>query len=541
LTTIYGQDLPPLPEHWHTSACNCEPTVAYIRVSKINKKQKQRIMSPMIQFDEIERNAKMRNRKIVDIVFDLNKSGQDFDRDALNEVMDSIRSKQYRHISLWKWSRWGRNLRASLNMLDEVDKLGADIDSATEHFDRKTIMGEMGVSQMLVYAQFQARQIGETWRSVHKFRLENKLPHSGRKRFGYLYVTDDERDKHYEILDLEAEALEWAYLEYNKGISVRQIATKFNDWGLRTEFGGLWSYQAVGKMLDTGFGAGFLRCRSDEKKAEAKLQEKNFANTLKSYDLWLPGKQETVIDLDVWRDYMARRLEQAEVPPRARRATHAVSYLVVCAECSWRMSTHYGGRQRQHRWHCTNHAFHKGKSPSISNDDVLMLVKEWLGGKAQEDWVEKKARQKILRDAARKQDTSADEKQLGKVKKGIANFMLLIQDHQDADPAVLTQFMNKVQELEAERRSLQAKLDASGSTTQSEPSWIEMGKIVDNWDRFSGETHNRALRQSIGMIMVSPPSAPRLRSELRSRVRIIPAWEMDGWQSWFDARRQKSA
>lgn len=540
MLALYGHDLPSLPDHWHPGQCACVNTIAYIRVSKVGKKTT--IKSPQIQFDEIWMDAQRNNRRVTEIVFDLNKSGQDFDREAFRYVLQQIRAGKSRHISVWKWSRWGRNLLASLIMLKEIDALGADVASATEYGDRSTIQGEMNVNQMLVWAQFQARQIGEVWQSVHKLRISNQLPHSGRKRFGYDYITADETNKHYALNEPESEILVWAYDEYIRGTGTRQIAMAFNDAGFRTEFGGLWTYQAVGKMLDTGFGAGLLRARSKERLQRAKAEGKNFANTLASFDLWLPGKQEPVIDLETWFAYRAKRENQAKVPPRSRRVVHTVSTLVFCGICSMRMSTHYSGPQNQHRWQCeSRNTFHPGKAVSVSNDDVVMLVKEWLAGKAQEDWVDGEAKKALVVKASRVQDGAADEKRLQKINQGIANLTRLVELADDPTADELTDILRRIRDLKVEKLEVQNRIMAGKGHPAVEPNFTAMGSVVENWKDYSAETHNAALRESIGMIMVSPPSAPRIRSELRSRVRIVPAWEMEEWGEWFAARRQRSA
>lgn len=536
-TKIYGHDLPVLPKHWHEE-CDCVPTVAYIRVSKTNKKVT--IKSPKIQFEEILTDARFNKRKIVAIVFDLNVSGHEFDREALNEVMDGLRDGRWTHISVWKWSRWGRNLRASLKMLALVEDLGARVDSATEPFDQDTIWGEFSRDQMLLIADLQAKQIGQTWRSVHALRFEAKLPHSGRKRFGYDYITTDERDKHYELNEEEADALEWAYLQYLAGTGTRKIALEFNARGLKTEFGGQWTYQAVGKMLDTGFGAGLLRCRSEAKKKAMKMKGKP-ANTLASYDVWLPGKQSTVIDFDVWCQYKEKRESQAAQPPASRRAVHEISGLLNCGICSRRMTTHYGGKQRQHRWHCeARSAFHPTVNVSISNDDALMLVKDWLAGRAQDDWVAREARKKYERGLKSTNTVDQDERRIYEIGKQLDNLIKLTA-RPDASEATQTRLIGSLNALEVELAELNVKVQEAASGPAVEPNWVEMQKVVDSWSTYPAQVHNAALSRSIGMIVVSPPSAPRLRSELRSRVRIVPVWEMSDWAEWLSVRRQRSA
>jgi site-specific DNA recombinase len=538
MTQYFGQDLPTLPPHWHSS-CDCEPTVAYIRVSKVGKRVV--LKSPTIQFDEIIRDARANKRNIVDLVFDINVSGRDFDRKAFGEVIAAINEGRYRHVSVWKWSRWGRNTRASLVMLNELDQMGARVDSATEPIDASTSYGKFSLNQALAMAEFQSQQIGEGWQKAHGLRLESQLPHSGRKRFGYDYNNTDPRNPFFELNQAEAEILEWAYLEFIKGLGTRKIAEELNSAGFRTEFGNLFTFQGAGKMLDTGFAAGLLRNRSEEMKARMKRKP---ANTLASYDLWLPGKQDNIIDIGTWETFKGMRLENAKKPARLRKAVHEVSALVFCGLCARRMQTHYGGPQRQHRWQCeARNSFHTDKGVSISNDDVLMLVKEWLRGKAQKEWVEQEARKDFERRLAAMNNTTttAAEMRLAEIERELTQVMALFKSAAGRPQAVIDRVLDDMTRLEEEKAELGKRIAPSTPVKSSKPDFTAMGRVVAEWGNYSAEEHNSALSKSIGLILVSPPSRPRIKSELRERVRIVGRWEMGEMESWLASLRQRPA
>lgn len=535
LKTILDHDIPELPPHWHDE-CDCEPTVAYLRVSKIGKRTK--IVSPTIQLNEIIADARRNKRKIVKLVFDINKSGRDFDREAFQSVIDDIKAGEYKHVSVWKWSRFGRTIRGSLQMLTLLEEADGRVESASEPFDQDTVFGEFTRDQMLLIADLQSKVLGETWRGVHATRLDNQLPHSGRKRFGYDYFAEDERDKRYAPNPEEGPILKWAYEQYVAGVAMRKIVRAVNEKGFRTSFGNEWTWQAWAKMMDTGFAAGLIRGRSTAQKRAVKRKP---ANTRRSYDKWTEGKQEALISRELWEAYLARREEALTLPPRFAGAVHELSALVFCGICARRMTTKYAGTYRKHTWVCMSRdSFHPDKSVTVANDDAMMLVREWFEERSQPEWVEAESR-RIFEAAQRvRPDVDALEKKLAAVDKKLDNAMALFLASENASEAVKTRVLKTLNGLEEERaRLLEGK--KAVAVPDSVPDFRALGVVAERWDEFEKDVHNAALRKALGMVLVSPPSAPRVRRELRERVRIVPAWEMEDWSEWLSARRQRAA
>lgn len=533
LRKAFDQDLPEVPPHWH-AVCDCLPTVAYIRVSKIGKRTN--IKSPTIQLNEIVANAKARNLRIVKIVFDLNVSGQNFDREALNEVLSDLQAGQYRHVSLWAWSRWGRNLLGSLTMIAKVEDLGGYVESATEPFDASTVWGEFNRDQALLQAQFQGKMIGKTWKSVHSTRRENQLPHSGRKKFGYDYDTSDERDRHYVLNEAEAEALEACYRAYLSGRSMRKLAADLNEAGFRTEFGNRFTTASVGKMMDTGFAAGLLRSRSEEQK---RLMKRKPANTLASYDQWDPGKQAQIIDMTTWQAYKKKRLAAAGNPPRLNAPAHELSGLVFCGVCARRLQTKYTGTNRHHRWHCAFQSnLHPEQSVSIANDEALDEVKKWFGELARPEYAEEEARRLVEREARIAPQKSAIEVRLAELEAQASNLMTGLR-YAGTNETAAQRVMAELNEVEEERVTLAEQL-AAFQAPKPKHNWRAFGDILTRWDEFPKEVHNTALAQALGMVVVAPRERPRARVE-RSLVTVVPLDEMSEWSDWLSARRQRSA
>lgn len=535
LIRILQHDIPALPDHWHED-CACDPTVAYIRVSRVGKRTK--IVSPTIQLNEIVADAKRNSRRIVKILFDINKSGRDFDREAFGEAVRDVKAGLYRHISVWKWSRFGRTNLGTQIMLKTLDDAGAVVDSASEPYDHKTAAGKYSRDQMILMADFQGTTYGEVWRSVHETRRRNGLPHSGQKRFGYDYRAEDERNRRFEINEDEASIIRWAVEQYVSGWSMTRVVNEVNAQGFLSPRGNPWTYPAWTAMLDNGFAAGQIRSRSEEMKNSLKRKT---ASRRDSYDVWTKGAQPPIIDADLWKEYQKARAGGAGLAARWVRGVHELSALLFCGLCARRMSTKYCGKDRQRRWICpAAHAYHPGKPVGIGNDEALEIIRAWLTEKSQPEWVERESRRVFDESQGAQPEVDRIDASIKKLEKQSKRTLAFFTATDDDSDAVRTRVLAQMNSLEREIKELnerKARLTADRKT----PDWKALGVIVDRWDECEPETHNAALRAALGMVVVAPASGPRVRRGVRDRLSIVPEWEMGDWSEWLAVRRQRSA
>lgn len=341
--------------------------VAYIRVSAVMGRDE--LISPELQRHEIDLYAKRNGLQIVDEVRDIDRSGRTFTKRRVGEVIEAIRSGEYSTVVLWKWSRWGRNLRESLIHLATVEAAGGSVRAATEDFDPNTSIGRFTRDQMLLIAQLQSDQIGDGWRETHAKRRRDGLPHTSQKRYGYRYV----KGQGYVPEPEEAAILRSAYERIVSGEAIRGLALDLNVRGIKTVTGGYWTATALRKVLDTGFAAGLIRWRSRTTGGAG----------LRDFDNWEPGAHEPIIETELWDAYLAKRLATAETPARLRVAAHALSGLVWCGACEdlgirRRMVTTYTSRG-VHRWVCARAKMARAHEAfSVTNADATDAVWAWV-------------------------------------------------------------------------------------------------------------------------------------------------------------------
>jgi site-specific DNA recombinase len=160
--------------------------IGYIRVSEVGGRGDY-LISPELQRHAIETFAARRGIRLVGEIQDIDKSGRSFTKRRVDEAIDGIRAGEYRYVILWKWSRWGRNLKESLIHLSQIEEVGGIVRAATEDFDPDTTMGRFARDQMLLLAQLQSDMIADGWKELQAKRRRDGLPHTGGKRWGYDY------------------------------------------------------------------------------------------------------------------------------------------------------------------------------------------------------------------------------------------------------------------------------------------------------------------------------------------------------------------
>lgn len=552
----------PLPVHHHAGPCECEPTIAYIRVSKVGNRPD--ILSPEIQLASIVGDSVRRNKRIVTVVTDLDKSGRTFTKRSVGKVIDLISKGHAKSVSVWKWSRWGRNLEYSLAYIARIERAGGRVDSATEDIDQSTATGRFSRDMVMRVDQLNSDLIGELWQEAHAKRRSNGLPHTGSPRFGYVYANKDairagsphpgwEQCEpcrnvvaHFAVHPVEGPRLAALYAGYVHGESVRKMARDLTAAGFRTATGRVgWTPQSLRQMLDNGFGAGYLRSRSDE----ARAAQPKARNAPGHFDVMVRGAQPVVIDDELWQAYLTRRREQAALPPRSRSAVHALSGLLFCDLCARRMTTKYSGRNRQHQWVCTwIDTYHAGVSVSVSNTVALARVRTWIGDNTMPpdgdgpiiDEVARETLRAARRGARTVEQISADVAKANAALDKLATMCAMgrITDERfDAAKAAI-----EAEELGPLVAELAAVTSSPGERDADRPDYEAFGALGDVWDqaiaRDSGAL-NAPLRAMIAYVVVAPASGRGRWDDSSARVDVVGCWEESRRADWLAARRRR--
>ncbi len=529
--------LPELPPHWHPPGCDCEPARPYLRVSKVGDREE--VKSPAYQLGFIVAYAKRENLRLLPPVCDIDKSGRSFRKRSVDTLIGEVKAGKYARIVLWKWSRWARNVHESTKYVHKVISAGGRVDSATEDHDQKTAMGRFQFDLNMRMDQLQSELISESWVSAHERRREAGLPHGGRARFGYDYIKIEregaETEKRYVRNEEQATLLAKAYEAFNKGTSFNQLVVRFNASGLQTTLGGSWTAQGVARMMDTGFAAGLIRERSHPLEVPS--------NSIASYDVWRVGAHEAIIDLETWKKYKAIREARAALPPRLRRAAHALSGLLYCAVCRRRLVTKYAGAGRTHQWQCAwQKSYHPGVAVTVNNRLTLDAVREWVRAQFGSELPTGEYRERIEAERRRVEaERESEHAKLGALIAAVEDKIEGLIDLAETARGKSRERINaRLEQYEAELERL-TKLQGEVAAPERRRPEKDRGALTQldaAWDDLMEDlgVMNGALSSVVSRIEVSPRSASSTRKSVTDRVLPVGVWEAPELGDWLASR-----
>ncbi|GAA1323831.1 recombinase family protein [Leucobacter albus] len=330
--------------------------IALIRVSK----EREGMISPENQRFAIEEYAKREKITIIEWVEGIDESGSR-KKSAwwarLDRAVSRIEAKEAELLLVWRIDRTARSRVKWAVATDRVETAGGYIESATEPNDRSPA-GRFGRGVLVEHAAFIAESIGETWKETQERRVRHGLTPNGRRQFGYAYSKSDGT---YAVDPVEGPKLANMYQAYIAGESAWAIAQRYSTVKVEPEAGkplpayARWNTAAVLRVLDSGFGAGFISFRGE-------LHN---------------GAHDPVVNASDWARYKEAR-EVRRRRPRAERSPYLYSGFIYC-RCGGRM----GGRvdHGYHRYACTQsiqYPQHRHPDASISAAIIDKAVNAWL-------------------------------------------------------------------------------------------------------------------------------------------------------------------
>ncbi|MFB7939332.1 recombinase family protein [Streptomyces sp. NPDC056049] len=393
----------------------------YVRVSRARAD----MISPELQVGHALALARSENIDVVaEPIMDLGESGREFEERRIEEIKQMARDQQFDVLILWIWSRFGRNLRESLQHLDALMDYGVEVRAAKEDFDGKTTIGRFAIAQMLNIAELESNQKADSWRDTFERRRNKGLPHSNRGRFGYyrcescpkwefghkLETCPKCRNGILKVDPVTGPVLARLYRDYGAGVSVRRLLVDLNRQGIRTFTDKPFTSGDLHAVLDSGFGLGYVRYLIPELSHQVvtnddgttKKKRTNRQRDVTAF-LYYGGAHDAVIDDPVeceriWDAYTKRRMAQSGQSFFSNRPRYSLSRHLRCSGCGGRMQTAL--REKKYRrplvdglpnpldvtFRCANHI--DSKSCPVNGTYVSLAVAEkwllhWLDREAQ--------------------------------------------------------------------------------------------------------------------------------------------------------------
>jgi DNA invertase Pin-like site-specific DNA recombinase len=156
--------------------------VLYVRKSRVLKDAFH--YSPEIQEQACRVRAEKEGWEIVDVIYDLDKSGRNSKRAGIQKVIQMVKSGQVDYVVAHYLDRSFRNSISFFQFLDLLQQHGADFVSATEFLDTRTFQGRMMAMSMALWAEMPVIMASERGRAAKAARFQRGL-HNGGYRLGY--------------------------------------------------------------------------------------------------------------------------------------------------------------------------------------------------------------------------------------------------------------------------------------------------------------------------------------------------------------------
>lgn len=476
--------------------------LGYIRVSTMHEEK----VSPEIQRASIEQWCRSNNVHLGEIISDLDISGKTFARKGIQRAVREVEQGLWDLVVVWKWSRFGRNLKDSLTNIDRLEAVGGELAATTEDFDTSHYLGRFQRGNMLLLAEMESGRIGANWREVGDRRVRSLLPRTGQPRFGYTY-----HGSHYQPDPLLGPILAETYDRYLRGETLRAIAMWLNSIGAHTVRGGPWRGGTLARYLDTGWAAGLVH------EGGYKLNGRDVP------DRWWQGGHESVIDESVWEQYQRRRRANAAVTPRVRAGKYLLTGLVRCGVCGAAMGASDGYKEPGRRYRCGGAITGLCDArPTALRVEVEKHVLEWLReqGEPKHDRGLAANLAQQAKVAVARSDVDLLEKEqlrLSGARKRIA--LAYAAEKMDPEPYFAADAELKEQEQQVAAALLAARDERAAAAEVPTPAQIRT--VMQGFDALDMLGQRETLKRLIRHVNIYPRGHD-------PHLRVVPRWEPSG-------------
>jgi DNA invertase Pin-like site-specific DNA recombinase len=515
----------------------------YIRVSMARDE----MISPQTQRAAIEACAERTGRRVIDWIEDLDQTGRSFNKRKITNAINRVAAGEAEEIIVWKFSRFGRDRAGNAKYLDELEKAGGRLVSATEDIDTWTATGKFSRSMLLEFGVYESDRAGEIWAEVYEYRARRGLPTHGRPRFGYRQagrVPDEKNpkrtrhvkgeDERYEPDPDTGDVLAGMYRAYIAGDGFTTIARRLTEDGWRTSYGNPWRADAVRDVLDSGFGAGFLllhdpACRCTRK---TKCRRKQHVR----------GAHDPVITEQEWQAYQDRRnVPLAELPPRARVAVYPVSGLVRCGHCRGAMAATGDGAGGAPVFKCLRHRKYADCDgrPSVTVTRLVEAARDYAAELAAD--IDRIAREAAIRQQARGPAPTAAAVAEKRLREAERELVRLARERARGDGDIPDgAWKLAAAEARADRDAAAAEMEALRTRERQMEASRDVPRLLPSlladWDTLPPGALNAILRKLARRIVVHR-DGERARDgkghwlPMPVRIEIHPVWEPDPWET----------
>jgi len=319
----------------------------YARVSTEKQEKEKTIESQIEELREFcERSGFLIVREYVDDGW----SGETLARPALDQLRDDASKKMFEVVCIHSPDRLARKFVYQGLVIEELKKNGVEVLFLNKQIsDTPEDQLLLGIEGLI--AEYERAKILERTRRgrLHKARSGKIV--GGVPPFGYTYV----KDKGYVVNDIEAETVRLIFNLYIQLGSVRAVARRLTEMGIKPRKGVAWRTSTLHRILrnEAYIGTAYYnKTYGAEPVSRRKYSRRiNTSRRLRDRREWIAIKVPAIIDEATFRlaQEMLRR-NHREV--RSNSEHYLLSGLVVCGSCG---SRYTGEKNRGYRFYrCNN-------------------------------------------------------------------------------------------------------------------------------------------------------------------------------------------
>jgi site-specific DNA recombinase len=315
----------------------------YIRVS--TEEQAKEGFSLEAQEETLKKHCELRGDTVVETYIDDGKSGKNIDRPAMQELIRDSSQKKFDTVLVWKLSRLSRNLKDTLQLIEEFEKYAISFHSFSEQFDSKIPSGKLMLQMIGGFAEFERNTIVENVKLGMNQRAKSGKWNGGRI-LGY-----DLENKELIVNPDEANIVKMIFNMYVNGKGCIYIRDNLNKLNLKTKTGIPFTHIAILTILDNPTYKGYIR--------HGRTTGENKKRVNQDSVILVRGIHEAIVDEETFDNAQKITLQNRRPTRRMPSNPHILSGILKCPKCGGRMNYQPAGN-RTHKNHggyytCSNY------------------------------------------------------------------------------------------------------------------------------------------------------------------------------------------
>ncbi len=292
-------------------------------------------------------------------------------REEFLKMLDKARRGEIDLIITKEVSRFSRNLKDTVNIVDELIEKGVFIIFLADSINTENPKDRERLNQLALYAEQESRRTSERVKWGQFQQMERGVVFGRKRMYGYNIKRNEAGEQYFEIIEDEAKVIRMIFQWYADGDGTHIIARRLQNMGIKSTYSNDWSNTII------------LRLLKNEKMVGDLLQGKTFTpNPLTHKKKYNRGESESVyitdhhpeaaiIDRELWNK-VQKRLEENTTSDEIK-AKHNNRYWlsgkVFCGICGSRYVSFQKKQQftPYKAWVCfANHQ--RGAKKTITND-----------------------------------------------------------------------------------------------------------------------------------------------------------------------------